>query len=236
MDPIFLIPREYEAIASKYNTRELILLHIAMANDKYVRHFRDCKNYKILDNSAYELREALRDEDIMKFAKKMKVQEVVAPDVMFKSNQTIQRTKQFLEANDTKKYKVMGVVHGQTKGSWLKCFKWMNTNDMIDVIGISKADIWWNGDKVSKDKVMNRYRQIWELSTIIKKPVHLFGATDIRDFFLDWPSYVRSMDSKCLLKVITHRRGWNATLDDDELERYVDLMGVIRKYREDCNG
>jgi hypothetical protein len=230
MKPIFLIPRGHEGLPMIYQDMELILLHVAMKDKRYTNYFRECKNYKILDNSAYELKNALNEEDLMEYARIMKVQEVVAPDDMLQCKKTIDRTQAFLQNNKgvikRYKYKVMGVVHGKNETQWMKCFKWMNNNKGIDVIGVSKADIWWRHE----DKVYGRFYQVWGVTDIVKKPIHLFGATDIRDYFLEWPSYVRSMDTKNLLKIVTDQRGWDANLTKGELERYMNLMDIISKH------
>ena len=238
--PIYLIPRGHEQVMSAFQDMELILLHIAMKDRKYLKHFRQCKNYKILDNSAYELRIALKGRDIMEYAEVMNVQEIVAPDAMLKSLKTKRMTESFIKENweeiQKKKYKIMGVVHGHTKGTWMACFKWMNNNEQIDVIGISKEDIWWNTkNRKCMNKVMNRYNQICALRDKIKKPIHLFGATNIQDYFMDWPEYVRSMDSKTILKIISNKRGWSAKLTHDEIIRYINVIKSINEFLKPRN-
>jgi hypothetical protein len=97
------------------NKIDFILLHKILDNDKYRRYFINSLNinkYKILDNGAYELGDSLDDKILIEWAKKLKVNEVVAPDTFGKKDNTIKKLQQFLKQCPTN-IKIQAVPQGK---------------------------------------------------------------------------------------------------------------------------
>ncbi len=202
----------YEEIILPYTKMDFILLHKCIEDKEYLEQHQYFKGYKILDNSAYQLQKSMDIDVLLKYAKLLNVDEIVAPDKMGDSKYTIEMTKKFIEVCPSK-YAIMSVVHGKNRYEWNDCFNTLNSLDGIDVIGINKKDIIWDGINIihtnldlSDDMYINRINTLCYLSEKVKsnKPIHLLGMNDVRDILTNFKYYnpnVRSIDGNILLKL-----------------------------------
>jgi len=191
-----IVPNCLNTLTEKYSDLHLLLLHWAMKSPEYLQFFVNSKSYKILDNSFYELQTAANVPDLLHYAEKLKVDEVVAPDVMYDRETTIKLTELFIKQN-AGRFKVQAVVCGKEYEDLIDCFHYFNEHSRIDVIAISK-----HGFKVpGKSFLQCRQEFLQSIEYFSKKPIHLLGINSISELYYPYSSYVRSIDSKFMAKL-----------------------------------
>ena len=195
MIKVFITPIKYLEFMDTYNSINFILLHMAIASKKYRKFYTYNKKYKILDNSAYELGKPLSVSEILDYAGRMRVDEIIMPDKLQNSRFTIRNAKKFIDVCP-KKYNLMGVIQGHDMNSWMKCFRFMNTNRYVGVLGISKFGVPFP----TSDYYVNRMLIYNLIKNKVSKPIHFLGAVDIRDWIIS-DSRIRSCDSKLLFRL-----------------------------------
>lgn len=209
-----------------YNDIHFLLVHWAMESEKYLQFYRNSTKYKIIDSSMYELGAPLDQDTIIEFAKKMKVDEIIANDKLLDADYTIKETKKFLDKCPDN-FKVMGVIQGKNINDWLKCFKFMNEDERIDVLGISKKGVTFPTD----DFFINRINII--SSIITSKPIHLLGVTRFEDLLYDHK--VRSMDGKILSRLSNNNKkiDLHTKIDTDKLRWFMKYIKEVKDGAKD---
>ncbi len=220
------------AIISPFNYLEhslkgdihMALTHLVLNEDnlEYVQFYRQSNKYKILDNSAFELEElgvGLKSNLVLKAADIISADEIIATDVLYKAEETIESTINFI--NDVKNknkhsdYKIQAVAQGSSKKEILYCFHELMKMNSVNVIGLSKLGIpasykdhIMEGDVMrsrisfintiinsKKYKLINSQLQFKDYSP---KSLHLLGS-DNRGFQELWYyrniPFIRSMDT-----------------------------------------
>lgn len=160
---------------------DLVLKYPAYA--KYINE-RQRSYYTIMDNGAYELGKSMDIDAIMKTAKMIHADEIIAPDYPMHAQETLDMTKEFFEViskEERKKYIIQVVPHGRTPLEYITCWERFmlqsEFNHAIDVIGIS----------VLFDRVYPRTKvlQYMNMATphLLDVTMHLLGFDDIYEFF-----------------------------------------------------
>ena len=157
------------------------------------------------DNSQYELRKEIDYDDYLKWARWIKADEIIAPDVMGDFKKTKKLIEDFIprvpKRIDCKRVKIQGVVCGNTIRELGRCYDWLCGNERIDVIGISKHGC----IPYRKEDYFQSRRDFLESVLGTDKPIHLLGVNDFRDFLTDVHTLpIRSIDGKFLAKVANH--------------------------------
>ena len=174
--------------------RYFALCHHYIQNEDYRNYFlnlrKDTPNAFItMDNGAAE--HSLVTEDILiDVVKELKPNEVIAPDVLFDMNQTLENFYSFKRRmfglgllQDTK---IFACPQGQNKQEWLTCYYKMVMDSDVSTIGLSKIAVpkCWNnatGDtmigKSRNECVMELRKKGW-----LVKPVHLLGMGEHDEF------------------------------------------------------
>ncbi len=118
----------------------IVMAHL-MENKKYLSIIKEIKengNYILLDNSAPYLGSSVNNEDLLDCIKLIKPDEVILPDVLDDGEETIKRTKEFLDAfSKYNRIKFMAVPQGKTIEEYKECYKIFARNSQIDLIGLS---------------------------------------------------------------------------------------------------
>lgn len=149
-----------------YGEIHLLLSHL-MTDPRYASHYRQekqkNKSYLILDNSAHEFSSGQPAETLIEQAREVNADEVVAPDVLFDADQTIERCREALEFWSSSKTfadlhpNVMLVPQGDCYASWRRCLYALMTEydhvyrrcrkifKQVPVIGVSKDYEVWPG-------------------------------------------------------------------------------------------
>lgn len=156
-----------------------------------------------LDNSAAE--RALVTEDVLiNICKELMPNEVIAPDVLFNKDETINNVILFKERLDkeglSNSINIFFCPQGQTKKDWLDAYEWGIKQDWIKVIGFSKIAIpnafleSYKDDQGIKESRHMAYDYLKE-NNLLLKPIHCLGQGDPTEFsYYDHPM-MRSTDS-----------------------------------------
>lgn len=130
---------------------DMSLSHLILQDEAYAGYYREQSNkgrYVLLDNSAFELEQqgkGLDPDPVLDAAEITNPSEVIATDVLFKGQETLESTREFIAAMRRRdligRYKVMGVVQGRTQDEWLGCLEGLLSIPEINVIGLSKLSV-----------------------------------------------------------------------------------------------
>ena len=192
----------------KLGDRLFVLAHLWEQFPKY-RQFiwdridEDPGVWITLDNSAAE--RALVTEDVLiDVCHDLIPNEVIAPDVLFDKQATIQNAIKFknrLQQEDLDPMiDVFFCPQGKTKEDWLEAYQWGLEQEWITTIGFSKIAIpqaWlpeWTDDQGIKEARHMAYDYLKE-QNLLQKPIHCLGQGDPTEFaYYDHPM-MRSTDS-----------------------------------------
>lgn len=200
----------------------MCLTHLVEKYPEYARLARESKNYKILDNSLIELKDAVSIERVIKSAEIINADEIILPDEFQNADETIRKTEEAIqwlkENNYLGKYKLQAVVHGNTKEAFIKCFNALNNMPEIDVISIPKVTSTYSW-------CPNRSRgELFHLYKNTNKILHFLGSWYNLDEILSisnrvWDR-VRSCDT-CLpsLYAIQNKHVWEDREGTIDLEK-----------------
>lgn len=121
------------------------LAHFALEDPEYIEYYREKAKagmHVILDNGAFELGKSIRPGELLDVAEDMMATEVIAPDVLWKPQDTFDDSLQFmnfLEDNDFRKnWKIMSVVWAKGPHDYLKWFGKHYNEIKPDRYGIGK--------------------------------------------------------------------------------------------------
>jgi len=85
--------------------------------------FAELDTLKVVDNSAYLLGKPIDVEDLCYVAERVKADIVIAPDVLFSAEATLESTEHFLYLVEDKPFDVMGVVQGSSVRERCQCVR-----------------------------------------------------------------------------------------------------------------
>lgn len=164
----------------------LMVLPISARDEEYARYVRNSDKYKILDNGIAEGKR-LSDDELFRIAADLRVDEIIAPDALFDSANTLFLTNTFLQ-NVPKGLRVMAVPQGRKISDWMSCYKQFVQDDRIDVIGFSKFAIPASFRERTLSTLIRKNRMAalgyiaeWHnqpQNSTMYKPIHLLGLRD----------------------------------------------------------
>lgn len=117
----------------------LVLAHIYKEDAAYREFYKErvaAGDFVILDNSAYELQEAVNVQIILECAKDLNPTAVFLPDSRFDKDRTIALAREAKEVLSGHGWKLLGVPQGNDLRSILECYRWMGSQDWIDGFGL----------------------------------------------------------------------------------------------------
>ena len=185
---------------TKDDDYHMTLAHLVGVDQVYTKFFRrmsDEGKYVILDNGAFEGKLHTM-KDLLDKAEMIKASEIVLPDVIKNSTDTIMKGFDALRAygnlcpKDT--YNIMGAPQGNNISEWVDCAKTMLKYWEIGCIGIPKNLIFSVGDD-ARLLAMKHIRGLVEDSNV---DIHLLGCwNNPREVHSFWSCYskVRGVDS-----------------------------------------
>lgn len=137
----------------------------------FYRKRREEGDFIILDNGAAELRRSLFVDDIIRVAKNLRPNIVVAPDTIYGMHTTIQSTMEFMSAHYMTLrglgIEVMAVPQGADEKQWDDCYRLFNEDPSIKYLGIS----------MFYTPVFKRRAEVLKaIAPTIRKPCHLLGV------------------------------------------------------------
>jgi len=137
---------EYPTCAAEFVRRftdfDFIIALIADRDEKYRNLFLNVEDrYRILDSGIFEdPQNPIDNKTLLRWAYELKVDEVVAIDLINDCEGTLDRLDDFLAMDKEFPFKVQGVVQGSTLDEWLYCYEEMVNNPRVDVIGLAYFD------------------------------------------------------------------------------------------------
>ncbi len=200
----------------KLGDRLFVLAHLWVQFPHYRQFVLDCVMedpdlWVTLDNSAAE--RALVTEDVLiNICHELVPNEVIAPDVLFDKQATVQNAIQFKTRLEQEglwpMIDIFFCPQGKTKEDWLEAYEWGIQQDWISTIGFSKIAIpsaWMSDDHFSNLRTYQDDQFIKEARhaaydylkerNLLLKPIHCLGQGDPTEFsHYDHPM-MRSTDS-----------------------------------------
>lgn len=203
------------------------LAHEAQRDVWYRTHLQSCAEstrYTILDNGADELGTGMKGDEYAKLIREIKPDEIILPDVLGDTEQTLFNSQQFFEEyyhHLGYEPKMMGVAQGLTFDDWERCYNRFAFWASVDVIGIPydiEFDVPGCDASAIESKTQRRALRRYELVRYLhlaqntSKPIHLLGMNNLdelchyRDNGLSWR--VRSNDTTAPFAAASEHRKW----------------------------
>lgn len=193
--PIDVLAKNKFEPFNKPRSHVMILAHLCEEGSEYVKYYNKTQKFRewtLLDNGAAE-NSQINDEALIEKVKLMHPNVVIAPDVIFDGEKTIESTERFIKKikNEVPGLQIMAVPHGKTEEEYIETFKYFNESKDINWIGISK----FVSIKPFTDRV-TCFMKINEEGFQIKKPIHILGCNNPVEisFFTNFP-LIKSIDS-----------------------------------------
>ena len=191
-----------------------ILLHRYISDERYRSIVDNYSGFTILDNSCFELGEALSDELIVEYVEKIKPSVFVLPDTLGDMHKTISRSINFVEKYPGLAPKAMAVIQGNSYEEFEECYMKFD-DELYDIamIGIPFCFNWGFEYNLSPlEHAMERVYLIDHLvdNNIIRKTTkhHLLGTWCAAEFeYLKKYDFIYSVDtSNPIAAGIEHNR------------------------------
>lgn len=191
-----IVPTAYLQKVCSNATTQLALAHQVIRDDAYRRFYKHQKAHVILDNSAFELGQAVSDGTILETMGLIQPDEVVLPDVLQDHEGTIARVRSFLGnvPRFTKQEAIfMAVPHGKTLAEYIECYIQLAAMPEVAVLGIGTIY-----NRIFEGGRRAIFRALKVRSQLADKPHHLLGLGDSGHFELQMLKeydVIRSCDS-----------------------------------------
>lgn len=178
----------------------------------------------ILDNGAAE-KSLVTTDVLVDLVDEINPTEVIAPDVLYDADATIENLKSFKDALGDRDVDIFGCPQGDNILAYLRCYHHMLNDDNVSTIGLSKLTIpHIMKDIVGfKDVAKNRLSLVQLLDGIdfLTKPIHLLGMRNPHEFkhYTDeeYPM-IRSTDSCFTILSATRDQLFEDIAEDDLVE------------------
>lgn len=234
----------------------------------YLRHkeYRDFIHAKkqqgwfiIMDNGTGD-HDLISSDELLFVTQELMPNEVIAPDILFDKNATIEATKRFVDDMDTLgllgKVNVFFCPQGTNQDEWLESYQFALDNSYISTIGLSKLSVpqCWLPEGYDQDQnVMEGRHKCYDFlksNGLLLKPIHCLGAGNPIEFMhYQGDKLMRSTDSCFSVLAAIHNYNWkcgqttrvptpkdyftNYCLREDQLEIFRDNVEVLATM---CNG
>lgn len=183
-----------------------VLSHLWVKFPEYRKFILEKKaegRFLTLDNSAAE--RALVTEDVLiDIVKELVPNEVIAPDVLFDMNSTINNLNSFVSRMKSegllKNTNIFFCPQGKTREEWLKCYTYGLNHDDVSVIGFSKIAVpkAWLGETRDDQGIMEGRHAAYDYlchKGMLTKEIHCLGQGNPEEFLAYDHEMMRSSDS-----------------------------------------
>lgn len=173
---------------TKHGDMHFILTNVAKKRRLWM-FFKGEKKYKMLDNGVYETNFPLDPERLVRIAKLVRADEVVAPDYLMRKRETITATKEFVECYRQKGLKICAVPQGRDPVDFIDAYRKMKRLP-VDVIAIP---IWLQKLFRARPAVVGylQKHKIWDET----KEHHLLGLDEYGELYAYEKNILRSVDT-----------------------------------------
>lgn len=185
----------------------LLLAHRVRGDARYASFYAApaLGQYRILDNSAFELGEAIDDDTLRWVLDLVRPDEIVLPDVLLRADDTMRRSEAFMERlpdTDTTP-RLMGVPQGRTLEEWIGSYRYFAHHPRVYSLGIGGIYCSRRGPHFSRGMSGIGRAHLFDAllardATEPRKPHHLLGSGDSAHLELELLSRnacIRSIDT-----------------------------------------
>lgn len=242
-----VLPTFYLSL-EKRSDYHLCLAHQVEKDPRYEYFYRDQAvngSFVILDNGIVETGTPLPIEDLVRLADRIKCQEMVLPDSLFNSSETLRGSYHALSyislIQQIRKRKLMVVPQGKTPEEWISCVKDMLSWD-VDTFGITRFLV--PRVFISRLEALRRVPELIDST----RDIHLLGCpefptlSEISEIDKTFPGRIRGIDSG--IAAIYAQNGLSMASDIEKPCRTIDLdtksldysllKDNIRIWKEEC--
>jgi len=141
-NPKFCIitPTAYLEQYASQSKMHLVLAQLVDTDEEYASFYTNRKEFKIMDNGAYELGHSYDPEKLIELGQKCKADAIVLPDYPFKmADVTINAAENLIDEVRKAGFKTAFVPQSQVGEleDWIKGYDWAVNNDKIDIVCMS---------------------------------------------------------------------------------------------------
>lgn len=255
-------PKSIFKTVQHWTDGDYALVNLFAEDEEYFRLFKNAVadgREVILDNGVFELGEAWAADQFAGWVDKLQPTYYIVPDVLEKSEATIESFFNFTKTHRGLPGKIIGVVQGENMHEFIKCYKAIEP--YCDKVGISFDCSWYREGM----KTSNPWEQLagGRLKTLIQmdeagiinhnKPHHLLGVSlpqEMQHYKLYNWRWIDSVDTSNpvvhgLKRIVYGSDGLrsketqklytliNAQVDETQLNA---IVHNIRQFRRFCNG
>lgn len=171
-----------------------VLAQLYKNNPKYREYVTQAKKqgrFLVCDNGAGDEGEVVGKEELFEIMTEIRPNEIIPTDVLFNHEETLENFNWFVEKMKRLKIKgtsIFACPQGNTIDNYQLCYKEMEKESLVSVIGWSKKTLPYVLYKDLKDRdqfiAEARNRFYLKVQNKIEKPVHCLGMGDPREFLL----------------------------------------------------
>jgi len=168
-----------------------ILTHLVLQDEVYAKHYRDSKNFKVLDNSVNELLEPCSLGEMERAVEYVKPDLIVPPDFLGDSLETESTLLKALHF--WPKEKILPCIQGEDRGHAIDCAR------CIKELGFNRLAVPYDitCSRTDSREIMAGARvQVVKIVTEMSLEVHLLGFTTLEELgeYQDNP-WIKSIDT-----------------------------------------
>lgn len=180
---------------------QMCLAHQVLADEVYAEFYCSAKTagqFVLMDNSLWELKEALSPEILYRASSMVNPDELIIPDVFRDGPATIESFGRFMEVSSSWNHRPwkrnMVVVHGEDREEWLECFDYFSNEPEAHTLALPKVldEMWKPGGRLGAVEFIERTGRVNPT-----KQYHCLGIWEdpIEVLLLAAHSWVRSLDT-----------------------------------------
>lgn len=136
----FITPTAYLEEYASQSSMHLILAHLVDKDDTYTNFYASRKEFKIMDNGAYELGASYNPSKLIKLGKKCKADAIVLPDYPYQpASKTVTASSAMIDSVKDAGFKTCFVPQSEEGDveDWIRAYVWAAEMPSIDIIGMS---------------------------------------------------------------------------------------------------
>lgn len=172
---------------------------------QFIKQKIEEKWFTILDSGVGDHNDFVDNKQLVDLTAELMPSEVIALDVLFESEKTIDSFNEFIDLMDKAqlldKVQIMFVPQGRTKDEWVESYLYALEHPLVKTIGMSKLSIpqCFDGKWDNDQNIMQARHKCFDFlvtNDLIHKPLHFLGAGNVIEFtHYNQHPLVRSTDS-----------------------------------------
>jgi len=249
------IPVPNLEVFHKFMDYDFVLTHMIEKSTEYTNFYKQSSNYKILDNSAFELDEPVTISQLFEAGYEVGAHEIVLPDVM--GDTEASRDKLYkgigecLELYSNYRPKLVAVCHGETIEEFISYFIELYHNKHIYRICIPFHTYFVCRESETETFLLSRLKITQRLHHTFKgnilKKVHLLGASNpIEMKYQNYYPWIDSVDTSSpiqqaklgimydLIKGVPEKKkikvDFDNSLTEEEIRRAMFNLGILKSW------